>query len=456
MALTASGIGTGLDISGIVDQLVAAERLPTGNRLNLQESRANAELSAVGSLKSAVTKFQDSLDVLSLLENFQKRKVTVGDEALFTAEVNSKAVPGFFGVDIQNLASFAKLTSGAFTDSQTAVGEGTLHITVDGVTSNIVIDSAANTLADIRSAINDDPTNPGVRATIVNADDGAHLIITSKSTGATQQITIAETGGGLAALTFDPLAPTNPLTEIQAAGDAVLIIDGITVTSSSNTVENAVEGITLHLLDADPGTVNDVDIEFDLIAAKTAVNEFVNSYNTLISTFSAVTNYDLESGVGAPLLGDPLVRGLKSLVRREINRVVEDVSGAFSTLANLGIQTEPDGKLTLDDTKLSAALDTHFDDVGELFAKENTGIAVTLNSLIDDVLNSNGLFDAREQTLKSRLERIGDQRERLDIRMESVRTRLTRQFNAMDRLVASLNTTSSFLTAQFANLSTFT
>lgn len=456
MALTSSGIGTGLDIAGIVDQLVAAERLPTGNRLNLQESRANAELSAVGSLKSALTKFQDSLDVLSLLENFQKRKIAVGDETLFTAEVNSTAVPGFFEVDIQNLATFAKLTSGAFADTSTVVGDGTLHITVDGVTSNIVIDPSANTLTDIRSAINDDPTNPGVRATIVNADDGAHLVITSKATGATQQITITETGGGLAALTFDPLAPTNPLAEIQVAGDATLIIDGITVTSSSNTVVDAVEGVTLHLLDAAPGTPVDVDIEFDLLAAKTAVSEFVNSYNILIGTFADVTKFDAESGVGAPLLGDPLVRGLKSLVRREINRVVEGVSGTFSTLSNLGIQTQADGKLELDADKLSVALDTNFDDVGALFARKDAGIAVKLNSLIDDVLNTNGLFDAREQTLKSRLDRIGDQRQRLDLRMASVRKRLTKQFNAMDSLVASLNTTSSFLTAQFKNLSTFT
>lgn len=453
--LTAAGLGTGLDIAGIVDQLVAAERAPAGNRLNLQESRANAELSAIGSLKSALASFQDSLEVLSILDNFQKRKVTVGNEEFFTAEVDSRAVPGFFDVEVENLASVAKLRSEAFADRTTPVGYGTLSITVGGNTSLIEIDAAANTVADISVAINDDPTNPGVRATIVNAADGAYLVVTSKETGADQQITIGQSGGdgGLAALTFDPAAPSNPMVEEEVAADATVIIDGIKVTSGSNSVVDAIEGVTLNLLNEDPGNAIPVDVEFDELAAKTAVNEFVSAYNALVATLGDVTKFDAESGVGAPLLGDPLVRGLKGSLRRELNGVVDDIVGTFSTLADIGIQTEPDGTLILDSDKLSAALTNDFDGVGQLFAKENTGIAVKVNELIDDVLGSNGTFDSREKTLNDRLERIRDQREQLDVRMESVRARLTDQFNAMDRLVASLNQTSSFLTQQLGNAS---
>jgi len=451
--LTAAGLGTGLDITGIVDQLVSAERAPTGNRLNLQETRANAELSAIGSLKSSLTSFQDSLNVLSILDNFQKRMVTVGDEEIFTAEVTSKAVPGFFDVDVQNLASVAKLRSQAFTDSLTPVGHGTLSISVDGNTSLIAIDPAANTLTDIRSAINDDPTNPGVRATIVNAADGAYLVVTSKDTGANQQITIAQTGGdgGLAAITFDPNAGSNPMVEDQIAADAAVFIDGIKVTSNSNTIADAIEGVTLNLEKADPGNVIPVNIEFDELAAKTAVNQFVSAYNAVMTTLGDVTKFDAESGVAAPLVGDPLVRGLKSSLRRDLNSPIDGLNDTFRTLADLGLQTEANGTLKLDADKLATALASNFDDVGQLFAKENGGIAVKLNELIDNILGGTGTFDAREKTLNDRLERIQDQRDELEVRMDSVRARLTEQFNAMDRLVANLNQTSTFLTQQLGS-----
>lgn len=451
--LSAPGLGTGLDIAGIVDQLVAAERAPTGNRLNLQETRANAELSAIGSLKSALSTFQGSLDVLSILDNFQKRKVTVGDEETFTAEVTSKAIPGFFDVDVQNLASVAKLTSQAFTDSVTPVGYGTLSITVGGQTSLIDIDVAANTLSDIRSAINDDPNNPGVRATIVNAAEGAFLVITSKDTGADQQITISQSGGdgGLAALTFDPQAGSNPMTEDQVAADASVLIDGIKVTSGSNTIADAIEGVTLNLVKENPGVAVPVNVEFDELAAKTAVNEFVSSYNALIATVGEVTSFNAESGVAAPLLGDPIVRGLKTSVRRELNGVLDDATAIYKTLADIGIQTEPNGTLTLDSEKLSAALAADFDEVGQLFARPDVGIAVKIDDLIGNLLGTGNSFDAREQTLNDRLGRINDQRDQLEVRMDSVRARLTEQFNAMDRLVASLNQTSSFLTQQLGS-----
>ncbi|MFQ5633814.1 MAG: flagellar filament capping protein FliD [Gammaproteobacteria bacterium] len=455
MQLNAPGLGTGLDITGIVEQLVSAERAPSGNRLNLQESRANSELSAIGSLKSSLVTFQDSLDVLSVLENFQKRSVAVGDNQILTATVDSKAVPGFFDVEVKNLASGAKLRSQSFTDANTAVGDGTLSITVDGVTTAIAVDPAANTLSDIRAAINADPNNPGVRATIINSAGGAYLVVTSNDTGANQQITISQSGGdgGLAALTFDPNAGSNPMTEDQAAADATVVIDGITVTSSSNTVADAIDGVTLHLGSAAPGIAVEVLIEFDELAAKTAVNEFVNAYNTLMGTIGDVTKFDAESGVAAPLLGDPLVRGLKTSLRRELNGSVDGITSAFGTLADIGIQTEANGTLTLDSAKLATALTNNFDDVGQLFAKESVGIAVKVNELIDGILGGSGTFDAREKTLNDRLERIRDQRERLDVRMESVRARLTEQFNAMDRLVASLNQTSSFLTQQLGSAS---
>ncbi len=449
MALTATGLGSGLDVKGLVEQLVTAERKPVSSRLNLQEARANAELSAIGSFKSALSSFQDSLEALSELEKFQKRTVSVSDDTAITATADSKAVPGRYKVEVTSLASRHKLASGAFTDASTVVGDGTLSITVNGTTSNIIIPPTANTLADIRDAINNADDNPGVLATIVNASDGAHLILGSSETGAANAISVSTTGGdgGLAQLVYDPLSGTNPLTELEAATDATAIIDGFTVSASGNQLVNVVEGVTIDLLTAAPGTTIDLTVDLDQNAAKAAVGSFVNAYNALMDTIAQVTSYNTETGEAAPLLGDSVVRGIKDSLRRELGSAFDIAGANFRTLADIGITTKPDGQLELDETKLTDALLDDFDGVGELFAS-STGITVSLKSQLENALGSTGPIETRETRLKDRLEVLGKQRERLDARMERVRKRLLDQFNAMDRLVSTLQNTSNFLSQQ--------
>ncbi len=449
MALQATGLGSGLDINGLVEQLVAAERQPVSNRLNLQEARTNAELSALGKLKSALSSFQDSLNGLSELENFQQRKTTVEDDTLIAASADSAAVPGRYDVEVLSLASRQKLASDPFASVDSAVGDGQLGISILGVTSSITIDPTANTLADIRDAINDAPDNPGVIATIVTADDGARLLVSSRDPGADQTITITTTGGdgGLAALVYDPLSGTNPMTQLEKAADASALIDGFAVSSDSNTVVNAIEGVTIDLLDTAPGTRVELAVDYDEPAGNAAVGAFVNAYNALLDTIAEVTSFNAETGEAAALLGDSVVRGIKDTLRREVGNAIDLPGAPFRTLAEIGITSEPSGKLSLDDTKLSELITAEFDAVGALFAGD-TGVATRLGDQLEEILKSTSTINLRETRLKDDLETIGDRRTRLDERMEGVRERLLRQFNAMDRLLGSLNNTSQFLTQQ--------
>jgi flagellar hook-associated protein 2 len=451
MELTATGLGTGLDVQGIVEQLVAAERQPTANRLNLQEARTNAELSALGKFKSALSGFQDTVDALSELSSFQKRITGVEDDTIFTASADSAAVPGSYEVQVKSLASRHKLASRAYLDAATAVGTGNLSITVNGQTAAITISAEANTLADIRDAINDAPDNPGVLATIVNADDGAHLVLSSRDTGANQTITITPTGGdgGLADLSYDPAAGSNPLSEIEAAADALVDIDGFAIASENNSISGAIEGVTIDLIDALPGTKLTLTVELDEPSANAAVGSFINAYNELIGTIAEVTSFNTDTFEAGPLLGDSAVRGIKDSLRRELSNAVDIPGVNFRTLADIGITTQPDGKLELDETKLSDAITANFDGVGEMFASES-GVAVRIAAILESALSSTGQIENREETLQERLDRIGDQREVLDERMERVRSRLLDQFNAMDRLVSQLQNTSSFLSQQLA------
>ncbi|MBL8200117.1 MAG: flagellar filament capping protein FliD [Chromatiales bacterium] len=445
--LTSNGLGSGLDINSIVEQLVKAERAPAANRLTQRESKANEELSALGRFKSALATFKDAVTKLTDAATFQGRTVTVQDDKVFTAAAGSASLPGNYSIEVLNLASAQRLRSPAFPDATSAAGTGTLAITVNGKTANIVIGTDASSLNDIRDAINDSPDNPGVRATIVKAGDGARLIISSSETGAANAITIAVSGGdgGLAALAHATGSPANLMTELQAAADANVVIDGVAVSSPTNAISDAIDGVTLNLVSAKPGTILDLSVEYNPEGAKTAVQGFVTAYNKLIDTVTELTRYNPDTRDAAPLLGDATVRGVRDQLRRELSASLG--SGVFTSLAAIGVTTATTGKLTVDATRLSEAIAADFDAVSNLFAGPN-GLATRLDTIAGATLSSGSTIATRESALKTTLKTITAQRGTLDERIERVRSRLLDQFNAMDRLLGQLRNTSSFLSQQ--------
>jgi flagellar hook-associated protein 2 len=446
--LTTSGLGSGLDINSLVDQLVAAERAPTANRLTQREATANAELSALGRFKSALATFKDAVAKLSDADEFQGRTVTVEDKEVFTATASSSSLPGSYSLEVMSLASAQRLRSIGFGDATSPVGDGTLAITVNGQTANVFIPATASSLNDIRDAINDAADNPGVRATIVKASDGAHLILSAAETGAEYAITITQSGGngGLAAFVYDGENPaSNTLLQLQAAADANVVIDGFPVTSASNDITDAIDGVTISLVGARPGTMVDLEVDYDPVGAKQSVSGFVTAYNKLIDTVAELTRYNADTREAAPLLGDATVRGIRDQLRREISSATG--SGVFKLLADIGVTTDTTGKLSIDATRLDDAIATDFDAVGALFAGTN-GLASRLENIAESTLASGSTIATREDALKVTLKTITGQRETLDERIEQVRGRLLDQFNAMDRLLAQLKNTSSFLSQQ--------
>jgi flagellar hook-associated protein 2 len=215
--ITSSGTGSGLDIAGIVDQLVNAERAPVASRLTAKESKANELLSALGKFRSSLASFQDSLKGLKDVNTFQGRKVTTGDDKVFTATANSSSRPGSYSVEVTALATAHRLSAAARPDATSAIGTGIISITVNGLTSNIAIDGTANSLNDIRNAINAAPDNPGVRATIVTGADGAHLVLSATKTGLANAMTVAVSGGdgGLSPFAYTAGGPSNTMTSWQ-------------------------------------------------------------------------------------------------------------------------------------------------------------------------------------------------------------------------------------------------
>ena len=452
-SIVSTGIGSGLDIAGIVQSLVAAEGQPVELRIGQNEAKAQTKLSAFGSLKSALSDFREKLDAMKSADKFLTRQAVSANEEVFTAIAETSALPAQYDLEIVRLAQSQKLTSGAFTDADTVVGTGSLMIDIGAESATIDITSENNTLAGIRDAINASIDNPGVAATIVNADSGSYLILSADKTGVANAITVTQSGGdgGLSALEYDPPNGLNSLSESIAAQDALVRIDGLDVASSTNSIEGAIQGVSIDLFASTQGASEKLTVENDESAARALVEDFVASYNALVSTLDQLTAYDQESESAAPLLGDATVRGIRDQVRREMSTAVSDINAPFATLAEVGIQTQLDGSLTIDETRLSDTLGSEFVKFGQLFSTSD-GFAVRLYDLTDNFLDSDGIIETRSAGLQSQIDDLSDQRDSLNERLASLETRLLRQFNALDGLLAQLGSTSNFLAQQLTNL----
>ena len=452
-SIISSGIGSGLDIAGIVQQLVAAEGQPVESRLGQKESRAQAKLSAFGSLKSALSSVRDKLDVMRSQDEFLSRRAISGNEDKFTVSAGTSAQPASYSVEVVQTATAQKLTSGAFSGADAVVGTGTLSVDFGAARMILEITDENNTLTGIRDAINASTANPGVAATIVNADSGSYLILTGDDTGAASTITVTQTGGdgGLSALEYDPANALVSMTESIAPQDALIRIDGLDVMSAGNSFAGAVEGVTITVLEDTAGLTETLTVENDLDATKTLINDFVASYNELIDTFDSLTSYDAASQQASALVGDATIRSIRDQVRREMSTAVEDIDASFSLLSDVGIEVQLDGKLQVNEEKMNAVLAEDFVKFGQLFSATD-GFATRVYTLTDGFLESDGIIESRTQGLNATIEDIGDNREALNERLASLETRLLRQFNALDSLLAQLSTTSNFLNQQLANL----
>lgn len=385
MAIASPGIGSNLDVNGIVSQLMALERQPI-TALVTKEASFQAELTAYGSLRGALSSFQSSVGALNNPSKFTSIKASVGDSSVATASASSIAASGTYNLEVTTLARAQSLVSGAFTNVTDAVGSGQITfqfydtgtgtVNSDMPATTISIDSASNSLAGIRDAVNN--ANAGVTATIVNDGTGNKLIFSSNTSGTANTLKISVTdddgnntdNSGLSQLAYDPAGSAGAgknLTESQSATDAVFKVNGLTMTKSSNTVTDAIQGVTLTLLSttASPTTVS---VARDSSSVVSLVSSFVDAYNELNSTISDLSSYDAETRTAGILQGDSTVRNIQRQIRSMLGDSILGVDGSMTNLSAVGVSFQKDGSLALDTTKLQTALTTNPDNVTGLFA----------------------------------------------------------------------------------------
>lgn len=444
---TVQGVGSGLDIASIVSGLTAADRAPEDQQIQRATSDTNLKLSALGQLSGAFGSLQTSLTNLTGSSSvFGNRKASSDTSTVFTASASANSQTGSYSVKVQTLASAQKLASAPLA-SATGLGAGTLHIAVGSTSFDVSISAGQDTPAQIMSAINSAASTAGAKlgVSMVNGDSGSTLLFTSGATGTANSITITRSSGssGLDALVYNPGTLTS-LSVSNPATDAQVIIDGVTRTSSSNTLQDTIPGITLNLVSADPGNAHTLTVTPDNTAATNALNNFVSTYNNVVSTMAQLTVYGGVGGQSGPLIGDAMVRSASGQLRGKIG-------AAIGTLARLGLNTTVDGKLTLDTTKLGTALTANPSSVQSTIQT----LGKSLQDVVTQYTGTTGTFSSRSTTLNTKLRKLSQQSADLDARMVKVKAAYTAQYSAMDTLVGQLNSTSAFLT-QWVNSMTGT
>jgi flagellar hook-associated protein 2 len=386
MAISTPGVGSGLDVNGIVTQLMALERRSL-TAIDTKEAKFQTQLTAYGSLKGALSTFQSAVAALASPSKFTAVKTSVGDPTVATATATN-APAGSYSLEVQTLAQAQKLRSTTFTATTEAVGTGTFTVSFgtyngdtftpnpDKASKEIVIAEGRDSLAAVRDAIN--AADAGVTATILNDGTAYRLVVTSKDTGVANavRITVADSDGnntdmnGLSRLAYDGRTPSGVANMVQtvAAQNARALVDGIQISKASNSFSDVIEGVTLNLLKENTPAKTTVTVSRDTNAIQASVQSFVKAYNDLNKTITDLTKYDAANKRASTLTGDATVRSLQTRLRSVFNTALETAGGGLTALSDIGISFQVDGTLKLDTSKLDKVLADSSKDISTLFA----------------------------------------------------------------------------------------
>ena len=463
--ITSTGLGSGLDVESIVTKLVALEKQPITD-LQSRTDTIKTQISEYGKIQSAFSAMRDASAKLSNPATWAALTATSSDTSMATVVAGAGSGAGSYSLNVTQLAAAQSVSSKAFTNNAT-VGSGSMTIelgqwggtdasptfTSKGGASPVSISiSSTDTLTSVRDKING--SGAGVLASVVTDATGSRLVIRSRDTGEANgfRITTADDDGngsdasGLSALAYDPTASIASMTRNTAAANAKLQINGLDISSASNNIEGAVDGLTVNLLKTGQSTVS---VGQDKDSVKKAINDFVTSYNSLMNLMRNDTKYDDANKTAGPLQGDSTAVGLQSQLRN-ITASGSTLGGAFQRLSDLGLNIGTAGTITVDDSKLTSALGS-MSDLKNLFMgvdtsdPNNNGLASRWRAFADQVTGFDGSITTRTTGLQSRVTANGKRIDELNDRADSYEKRVRAQYTALDTQMAKLNDMQSYV-----------
>ncbi|HAL37232.1 MAG TPA: flagellar hook protein [Polaromonas sp.] len=474
-SVSSLGIGSGLDLNTLLAGIKSGEQAPL-IALQQQQTSYTAKLSAYGQLNSALSALQAAAAALALPAVFQGVKANSTASDVVTATALSTAASGSYAVNVTQLTQAQSLATAGVASTTTNIGNGSTVTNVQfefGTTAGTVftqdatrtkslaIDPLHSSLADIAKAINGSATL-GVTASIVN--DGSatpnRLVLTSKQTGEASSMRITVSG--------DPADPVNPngdpalsslltndpagtqLQQTAAAQNTKLTVNGIAITSATNTVAGAIQDVTMTVSKVGTSTLA---VQKDSDSAGNAIATFVNAYNSLQSVATKLTAFDATSKSGAVLLGDSTLRNIQVRIRSALTTAQTPDASGLATLTQVGIGFQKDGTLSFDATKLRTVLDSQMSGVAKLFSGTAGvgGYGTQLSSLITGMTDATtGTLTAATKGINTTLDTLGKQYTATSARIDATMARYSAQFTQLDMLISNMNQTSSYLTQQFA------
>ena len=465
--ISSPGVGTnGLDVKNIISQLVALEKKPL-DTLKVQAATVNTKISAFGQIKSLVSTLSDAAGKLTSLTGWNGVSTTSSDPKFVSATAIGGTLPTTFSVEVQSLAKAQATASAALLPVGGALGAGTLRLELgqwsvapasftpsSGQPVEISI-SASDKLSDVASKING--SGAGVTASILSDASGERLLLRSKSTG-------EESGFRLSVLEgadTDPQSAGNTdatglsrlvagATVTQAAANAKATVNGIAVSSGTNTFASTISGVTFKAEQVTTAAI-DITVGKDEAAIQSNIDGFVKAYNAINQLLQDATKYDAKTNAAGLLQGDSTTVALQNSLRNAIQSVTTG-GGAFKRLADVGITQQRGGDLAVDSAKLSKALASNPDDVKGLFRNTGggaaDGIAVQLKALTANLLSNDGFFKSKDDTLQLSLKRNSQDQARVNDKVNAFEKRITQRYNALDTQLSSLNGLNAYISQQ--------
>lgn len=455
---SSTGLGSGLNITEIVTALVKADTSAKQAQITRQTSNNTAMISGIGSLRSALTAFQDAMKALNDKDapSFNAYAATSANESVVKIKSSNSAVAGSYDIVVDKLATGSKVASQQFSGGATSpITAGQLTISQNGKTYNLDVPSGA-TLQSVRDQINKEMSANGISANIINEEGGSRLVLGSTTTGAGTDISLS----GIAELAIDgttQMSGTGAGFITAKAQDAELTIDGLKVKSASNTLDSAISGMTLELTGVSPrasgapGTPTAVTVAADNDGLKKSVQSFVDAYNTLQKAITSLTSTSRDSDdklVLGPLTNDPTTRSLLGDIRKVLSEV--GAGDQLTTLSQLGINTQKDGTLEFNSSKFSSAMNDKKlgPEVQELFTGTD-GIFERMNNAIDPYNKTDGSLATRKSNLDKAVSELANQQAALDRRTESLTESLTKKYVALDAALGKMKAQADQITSIF-------
>ena len=463
MAISAPGVGSGLDVNSIVSQLVAIEKQPL-TQLQSKATTFQSQLSLYGKVKSQASALGDAAALLAGPTGWNTQKASSSNTSAIGVIAGSAAVSTSLIVEVQQLAR-AQSTASEGVVAGSAVGvAGTLTLqlgawagtafTAGSSPAVPVTITATDTVTSIASKINS--ANAGVTATVLRDGANERLVIRSKTSGEENGFRIDAAGdAGLSMFGFTDTAATAAsaagMFMGQAAMNALVDINGVPIVSATNKMVDVITGVTLQLNQVTTEPV-DITVENDLEVTQKNIQAFVDAYNSLNQTLADSTKYDAATKKAGLMQGDSTTVGLQNALRAMLGS--SSVGSTYARLSDIGIERQTDGSLKVNATKLTSSLQT-LDNVKNLFATNNSnsatnGFGLKVRDFARGLVAADGLVTNKSAALQGSISRNSKDQDRVNDRASRVETQLLRQYSALDAQLAQMNGLSSYVNAQLA------